>query len=158
MTAWAAGLFLCIFSGCSIASEDETTLVETSFAAYETRNHELRLFTPAGETYIIEFYDDYNGCFDNPAFLCDGNPYTVRVTSAGYICSLTNPAGEHIITVESQHEAYRNSQRAAVVLLAAMLLLTAAFFALALVVSNNPERYPAWLVKLLFARASDFWS
>lgn len=126
MTAWAAGLFLCIFSGCSIASEDETTLIETGFAAYETGNHELRLFTPAGETYIIDFYDDYNGCLDNPAFLCDGDPYTARVTGAGYIRSLTNPAGEYIITFESEREAYRHSQRAAVVLLAAMLLLTAA--------------------------------
>lgn len=156
--AWVAGLFLCVFAGYNISSENETTLVETSFVAYEISKNELQLSAPTGETYIINFYNYYNGYFDNPAFLCDGDTYTIWISNAGYICSMTNSAGKHIITFESEREAYRNSQRIAVVLMAVILLLTITYFVLALVVSKNSERYPAWLVKLLFANASDFWS
>ena len=158
MIAWAAGLLLCIFAGYDITSENETKLVETSFVAYETRKNELLLSAPTGETYIINSYNYYNGYFDNPAFLCDGETYTIWISNAGYICSMTNSTGNHIITFESEREAYRNSQRIAVVVLSVMLFLTVTFFVLALIVSKNSERYPSWLVKLLFANASDFWS
>ena len=67
--AWVAVLFLCVFAGYNISSENETTLVETSFIAYETSKNELHLSAPTGETYIINFYNYYNGYFDNPAFL-----------------------------------------------------------------------------------------
>lgn len=156
--AWIAGLLLCIFAGCNICFENETTLVETSFVAYETTKNELYLSAPTGETYIINSYNHYNGYFDNPASLCEGNTYTIWVTGAGYICSMTDSAGNHIITFESEREGYRNSQRFAIVLMAVMLLLTITYFVLALVVSKNTEWYPAWLVKLLFANTSDFWS
>ena len=155
---WAAGLFLCIFSGYNVTSENETTLVETSFVAYETSKYELHLSAPTGETYIINFYTYYNGNFDNPTFLCNGEAYCIRVSNAGYIYSMTNSTGNHLITFESEREAYRNSQRVAVVLMAVMLLLTIAHFVLALVVSKNSEWYPTWLVKILFANASEFWS
>ncbi len=156
--AWAAGLLLCIFAGHNITSENETTMVETSFAAYEISTNELHLSTPTGETYIVNSYNYYNGYFDNPASLCNADTYTIWVTEAGYICAMTNSTGNHIITFESEREAYRNSQKIAIVLMAIMLFLTVAFFVLALVVSKNSEWYPAWLVKLLFAEASDFWS
>ena len=156
--AWAAGLFLCIFFGYNVTSENETTLVETSFVAYETSKDELHLYTPTGETYIINSNNYYNGCFDNPTFLCNGETYYIRVSNAGYIYSMTNSTGDHIITFESECEAYRNSQRIAVVLMAVILLLTITYFVLALVVSKNSEWYPIWLVKLLFANASEFWS
>ena len=156
--AWVAVLFLCVFAGYNISSENETTLVETSFIAYETSKNELHLSAPTGETYIINFYNYYNGYFDNPAFLCDGDTYTIWISNAGYIRSMTNSIGQHIITFESEREAYRNSQRIAVVLMAVILLLIITYFVLALVVSKNSEWYPAWLVKLLFAKASDFWS
>ena len=71
---------------------------------------------------------------------------------------MTNSSDNHIITFESEREAYRNSQRLALVLMAVILLLTITYFALALVVSKNAERYPAWLIKFTFARVSDFWS
>ena len=71
---------------------------------------------------------------------------------------MTNSSDNHIITFESEREAYRNSQRFALALMAVILLLTITYFVLALVVSKNAEWYPAWLVKLLFARVSDFWS
>ena len=48
--AWAAGLFLCIFSGYNVTSENETTLVETSFVAYETSKDELHLSVPGSCT------------------------------------------------------------------------------------------------------------
>ena len=54
---WAAGLFLCIFSGYNVTSENETTLVETSFVAYETSKDELHLSAPTGETYIKTSYN-----------------------------------------------------------------------------------------------------
>ena len=156
--AWAAGLFLCIFSGYNVTSENETTLVKTSFVAYETSKDELHLSAPTGEIYIINSYTYYNGNFDNPTFLCNGETYCIRVSNAGYIYSMTNSTGNHLITFESEREAYRNSQRVAVVLMAVMLLLTIAHFVLALVVSKNSEWYPTWLVKILFANASEFWS
>ncbi len=155
--AWVAGLFLCIFAGYSVTSENETTLVETSFVAFETINNELHLSVPTGETYIINSYNYYDGHFDNPAFLCDGDSYIIWVTKGGFICAMTNSEGNHIITFESEREAYRNSQRVAVVLMAVILILTITYFVLALVVSKNSEWYPAWLVKILFANASDFW-
>ena len=71
---------------------------------------------------------------------------------------MTNSTGNYLITFESEREAYRNSQRVAVVLMAVMLLLTIAHFVLAFVVSKNSELYPTWLVKILFAKASEFWS
>lgn len=71
---------------------------------------------------------------------------------------MINSTGNHLITFESEREAYRNSQRVAVVLMAVMLLQTIAHFVLALVVSKNSEWYPTWLVKILFANASEFWS
>lgn len=156
--AWGAGLFLCIFAGYNSTSENETTLVETCFVACKTSKNELHLSAPTGETYIINSYNYYNGYFDNPAFLCDGETYTIWITNAGYIRSMTNSTGNHIITFESEREAYRNSQRVAVVLMAVILLLTIAYFVLALVVSKNSEWYPAWLAKMLFSNASDFWS
>ena len=155
---WATLLFLCIFSGYNVPIENETTLVETSFIAYETSKDELHLSATTGETYIINFYNHYNGYFDNPAFLCNGETYCIQVTNAGYIRSMTNSTGNHIITFESEREAYRNSQRIAVVLMSVILLLTITHFVLALVVSKNSEWYPAWLVKLLFANVSEFWS
>jgi uncharacterized membrane protein len=156
--AWAAGLFLCIFAGYNVTSENETTLVKTSFVAYETSKDELRLSATTGETYIISSYNYYNGYFDNPTFLCNGETYCIRVTNAGYICSMINSKGNQIITFESEREAYRSSQRMAVVLMALILLLTIIYFVTALVVSKNSEWYPTWLVKLLFANASEFWS
>lgn len=156
--AWTVGLLLSIIAGYNITSENEATLVETSFVAYETRKNELYLSALTGETYIINSYNYYNGYFDNPQLLCNGDTYTIWVSEAGYICSMTNSIGKHIITFESEREAYRNSQRIAVVLMAVMLFSTVTFFVFALVVSKNFERYPAWLVKLLFANATDFWS
>ena len=108
--------------------------------------------------FIGNSYTYYNGNFDNPTFLCNGETYCIRVSNAGYIYSMTNSTGNHLITFESEREAYRNSQRVAVVLMAVMLLLTIAHFVLALVVSKNSEWYPTWLVKILFANASEFWS
>ena len=156
--AWVAGLFLCIFAGYNITSENETTLVVTSFVTYETSKNKLHLSAPTGEAYIINSYNYYNGYFDNPAFLCDGETYTIWISNAGYIRSMTDSTGNHIITFESEREAYRNSQRIAVVLMTVILLMTITYFVLALVVSKNSEWYPAWLVKMLFANASNFWS
>ena len=156
--AWVTGLLLCTFAGYNIISESETTMVETRFVTYKPSGNELHLSTPMGESFIINFYKYYNGRFDNPVSLCDGETYTIWVTKAGHICSMTNSSDNHIITFESEREAYRNSQRGAVVLMAVILFLTITYFVLALVVSKNAEWYPAWLVKLLFARVSDFWS
>ena len=75
--AWAAGLFLCIFSGYNVTSENETTLVETSFVAYETSKDELHLSTPTGETYIINSYTYYNGNFDNPMLIALGEETSI---------------------------------------------------------------------------------
>ena len=156
--AWVAMLILCIFAGYNTTSENETTMIKTSFVAYETSRSELHLSTPTGKTYIVNSYNYYNGYFDNPVSFCDEETYTIWVTEAGYICAMTNSTGNHIITFESEREAYRNSQRVAIALMAVILLLTITYFVLALVVSKNSEWYPAWLVKLLFANASEFWS
>ncbi len=155
---WAAALLLCIFSGYHITSENETTRVETSFAAYETNKNELQLSAPTGETYVIDFYNHYNGRFDDPAFLCDGDTYTVWITGAGNIRAMADSAGNHIITFESEREAYRNNQRIAVVLMAVILFLTVAYFVLALVVSESSASVwcPEWLIKLLYKSWSDF--
>ncbi len=156
--AWATMLLLCIYVGYNITPENETTLVETSFIAYVTNKNELHLSANTGETYNIHSYNYYNGYFDNPASLCDGETYTIWVTEEGYIRAMNDSTGQHIITFESEREAYRNSQKIAVVLMAVILFLNITFFVLALVVSKNSEWYPVWLAKLLFANASDFWS
>jgi len=154
--AWTTMLFICIFVGYTITPENETTLVETSFTAYTANKNELHLSTTTGKTYTVYSYDYYDGYFDNPSLLCDGDTYTIWVTEMGHICAMNDSTGHHIITFESEREAYRDSQRIAVVLMGIILFLTTTFFVLALVVSKNSEWYPTWLVKLLFANVSDF--
>lgn len=158
IAAWAAGLGLCIAAGYNTASETEATLVETSFTTYTAAKGELHLSAADGKTYTISYYKHYNGIFHNPSFLCSGDSYTIWVSDGGYMKAMNDSAGQQIITFESEREAYRNSQKPAVVLMTIVLFLTIAFFVLALVVSKNPEWYPRWLVKFLFANASDFWS
>lgn len=154
--AWAVMLGLCIISGYNITQENETMLVETSFTTYTAENRELHLSSTDGKRYIILCYKHYNGLFDNPSFLCNGDSYTVWVSNGGYICAMKDAKGQQLITFESEREAYRNSQKLGVVLMAAILFLTVTSFVLALVVSRNSEWYPRWLVHLLFAKASDF--
>lgn len=156
--AWTAMLFMCIFSGNMITLESETTLIQTNFIAYSTSRNDLHLSSSTGKTYSIHSYAHYNGYFDDPSLLCDGEIYNIWVTKAGHICAMTNSSGEQLVSFEAEREAYRNSQRDAIVIMATMLILNIAYFSLALIVSKNPLRYPSWLVKLLFANASDFLS
>ena len=154
--AWSAGIVLCIAAGYNITSEAETTLVETSFTTYTAEKSELHLSATDGKTYTIHYYKHYNGIFHDPSFLCNGDSYALQVSDGGHIKAMNNSEKQQIITFESEREAYRNSQKIAVVLMAIILFLTIAFFTLALVVSKNSERFPLWLVKLLFANAFDF--
>ena len=149
---------MCIFAGYKVTSEDETTIIETDFIGYTTSKNDLYLSTNAGETYTILFHNYYNGRFDNPASLCDGNSYTIWVTGRGIINAMSDSTGRQIITFESEREAYRNSQRMAVVSLSVALFLNISYFVLSLVVSKRSEWYPEWFVKLLFAHPSDFLS
>lgn len=153
---WTVMLLLCVFAGFDITSEEETTFVEAGFTAYTEEKSELHLCATNGKTYTILYYKYYDGIFDNPSYLCNGDSYTLWINDGGYIQAMNDASGQQMIDFESERQAYRSSQRIAVVLMAVFLLLTTAFFALVWVVSKNPEWYPAWLVKLLFANASEF--
>ena len=155
---WLTGLILLCISSYTPSSEANTTLLEAQFASYTVDGRELHLHTPDGETYKINVYQFYDGLFNDPAFLCSGNTYRIWITDHGYIDAMENTEGQQLITFESEREAYRRSNMGADVLLFIILLLNIAFFVLALVVSRNPEWYPTWLVKILFANASEFWS
>ena len=158
ITIWLAGIILLCISSYTPSSEANTTLLETQFSSYSVNGQELHLHTPEVETYKINVYQFYDGLFGDPSFLCNGSTYRIWITNHGYIGAMENTDGQQYITFESEREAYRRSNMGAVVLLLIILLLNIAFFVLALVVSRNPEWYPAWLIKMLFANASEFWS
>lgn len=153
---WLAGLILLGISGYTPSSEENTTLVETIFSSYTVDEMELHLHTPSNEIYKINFYQYHGGIFDAPSILCIGDPYKLQVNDGGTIKAMQDVDGEQLITFESEREAYRSSQRLAYLLLPIILILNIVFLILALVVSRNPEWYPAWLVKILFANASEF--
>lgn len=155
---WLAGLILLCISSYSPSPEANTTLLETQFSSCSVDGRELHLHTTDGETYKINVYQFYNGIFDDPAFLCNGDTYRIWITGHGYIDAMESTEGQPYITFESEREAYRRSNMGADVLLFIILLLNITFFVLALVVSRNPEWYPPWLVKILFANASEFWT
>lgn len=155
---WLAGLILLGVSSYTPSSEANTILLETQFSSYSVDGRELHLHTSDGETYKINVYQFYEGLFDDPAFLCNGNTYQIWIADQGYIDVMESTEGHQYITFESEREAYRRSNKGTDVLLFVLLLLNILFFVLALVVSRNPEWYPNWLIKMLFANASEFWS
>jgi len=152
IAAFATVFVLSIFAYCHTDSDVETRLVQTHFTACAEEKGGLHLSAADGKTYTIENHTYYNGRFDQPESLCSGERYTIWVDNDGNICAMKDPEDRNLITAHSYQEAKRNSQKQGIALGGILLLLTVAYFVLALVVSRNSEWYPAWLVKLLFAR------
>lgn len=152
IAAFATVFVLTIFAYCHTDSDVETKLVQTYFTACTEEKDELHLSAADGETYTIENYKYFGGRFDQPEFLCSGERYTIWADGSGNIRAMKDLEGQNLITAHTQQEAERKSQGQAVVLGGILLLLLTAYFVVALVVSKNSERYPTWLVKLLFGR------
>ena len=157
LLATAIMIFFTI-SSYHVATEETTCLVETEFCTVTMERRELHLVTPTDDTYKINVYQYYDGLFDDLTFLCDGGTYRIWVDDHGYIMAMENAEGQSLITFESERESYRKSNHGADVMLFVFWLVIVMAFILSWIVSKNPERYPEWLIKILFYSGTEWVS
>ena len=149
--AWMAGCILLTISCFSYASVSNTQCIQTSFVDYSVDDDTLNLIGNDNEVYSVLYFQHYNGIFDNPKQLCNEELFTLYIDNRNDIKSLYDFSGIAYISFESEREAYRSSQIGAMILLPCILILTTGYFILAVCIGKNPEKYPNWLIKLVFA-------
>lgn len=147
---WIAGCILLTISCFTYSTADNTQYIQTDFADYSVDKDTLYLINDDQEVFSVPHYIHYDGIFEDPGRLCNGELFTLYVDSENNIKSMSNTAGYSFISFQSELEAYRRSQTGAIVLLPCLLLLTTGYFVLALFISKNPERFPNWVIRLVF--------
>ncbi len=152
------GLFcalLPVFIIISMTSEtdpSEIVIHHVQFHSYKVDDGSLMLYVDGEEEpFEIGFYRYYGEELSAPEVLCDGGRYSVGVKGEGhYVKSLTGEDGSQYITLETERQAYRESQKVAVWILciAAPLGVVCCYFGIA--VARNPERYSDRVRRLFY--------
>lgn len=150
LTLWGVmGLFclsLPVMIFVSMTSEtDPSEIVEhkVQFQSYKVEEGSLLLYVDGEEEpFEIGFYRHYGEALPVPEELCDGDWYFVGVeANRYYVKSLTGETGAQYITLESERQTYRESQKGAVWFLCIAAPLGAVFSFFGIAVARNPERY-----------------
>ena len=86
-----------------------------------------------------------------PEALCSGEAYSIGVVGDHrYVKSLTGSDGTKYITLETERQAYRDSQRTAVWILCVVAPIGVYFCYLGIAVARNPERYSKKVRRLFY--------
>lgn len=121
----------------------EITKRDVRFCAYEIDEGSLLLYAEGEEEpYEIGYFINYGEVLPAPDTLCNGKRYSVGVEGDHrYVKSLTDADGTKYITLETERQVYRDSQRAAVWILCGISPAGVVFCYFGIAVARHPERY-----------------
>ena len=125
---------------------------DVQFCAYEIDDGSLMLYVEGEEQpYEIGYFQNYGEVLPAPEVLCSGEAYSVGVVGdRRYVKSLTGSDGTKYITLETERQAYRDSQRVAVWILCVVAPIGVYFCYLGIAVARNPERYSKKVRRLFY--------
>lgn len=147
---WITGCILLTISCFTYSTTDDTQYIQTAFADYSIDKDTLCLINENREVFFVYNYIHYEGTFEDPGRLCNGELFTLYVDSENNIINMSDSAGHLYVSPLLEREAYRRSQMVAIIALPSALLLTTGYLILLLCIGHNPEKYPNWLVRLVF--------
>ena len=130
----------------------DITLRQVQFSRYRTDGSSLMLYAEGDDTpYEIAYYERYEAVLPTAEKLCSGETYTVGVEKdRHYVKSLTSSAGIRHITLESERQVYRDSQRTAVWFLSGAFIAGVYFSYMGIAVARHPERYSEKVRRLFY--------
>ena len=130
----------------------EVSVREVQFYRYEISDGDLNLYVKGEEDpYKIGYFEHYTDAIPTPEALCSGEKYSVGVEAdRRYVVSLTGASGAKYITLESERQNYRDSQRTAVWFLSILSVLGACFCCMGIAVARHPERYSKPVQRLFY--------
>lgn len=149
ITVWAVGCILLAISCFTYSTADDTQYIQTAFADYSIDKDTLYLINENREAFSVCYYIYYEGTFEDPGRLCNGELFTLCVDSENNIINMSDSAGHSYISPQLEREAYRRSQVGAIIGLPCALVFTTGYFILALCIGRNPEKYPDWLIRVV---------
>lgn len=130
----------------------EIVIHDVQFCAYEIDDESMMLYVEGEELpYEIGYFRNYGEILPVSEELCSGEVYSVGVVrDHRYVKSLTGSDGEKYITLETERQAYRDSQRIAAWILCVAALIGIYFCYLGIMVARNPERYSKKVRRLFY--------
>ena len=149
---FAALPVLMFFVMTSETDPSEITIRDVPFCAYEIEDGSLMLYVEGEEKpYTIGYFERYGEALPTPEVLCSGKVFSVGVErDRRYVKSLTGVDGVKHITLESERQVYRDSQRTAVWILCAVAPAGLYFSYMGIAVARNPERYSKRVRRLFY--------
>ena len=149
---FAALPVLMFFVMTSETDPSEIIIRDVSFCAYEIEDDSLMLYVEGEEKpYTIGYFERYGEALPTPEVLCSGKVFSVGVErDHRYVKSLTGVDGVKHITLESERQVYRDSQRTAVWILCAVAPAGLYFSYMGIAVARNPERYSKRVRRLFY--------
>lgn len=125
---------------------------DLQFYAYEIDDGTLMLYVEGEEQpYVIGYFQNYGEVLPAPETLCGGERYFVGVEADHrYVKSLTGTDGTEYITLETERQVYRDSQRIAAWILCLVAPIGVFFCYLGIAVARNPERYSKKVRRLFY--------
>lgn len=122
------------------------------FSSYKVEDGSLKLYAEGEEDpFEIGYYKNYGEILPDPEVLCNGETYYVGVEGERhYVKSLMGTNGTQYITLESERQVYRDSQRIAVWIICAISPIGVCFCYLGIAVARNPERYSQKIRRLFY--------
>ena len=132
-----------LFSMTSETDPSDIVIHDVRFCGYEIEDGSLMLSVEGEERpYEIGYFQYYGEDLPAPEALCGGERYLVGVIGDHrYIKSLTGSNGTKYITLETERQVYRDSQRVAVWILCLVAPIGVCFCYLGIAVARDPERY-----------------
>lgn len=125
---------------------------DVQFSAYEIDGGSLMLYVEGEEQpYEIGYFQNYGEVLPSPDTLCSGEVYSVGVVGEHhYVESLTGSDGTKYITLETERQVYRDSQRTAAWILCVVAPIGVYFSYLGIAVARNPEKYSEKVRRLFY--------
>lgn len=130
----------------------EINVRNIQFSSYEIDDDALLLYVEGKEEpYRISYYKYHGEALPAPEMLCSGEVFAVGVEGNRYsVKSLTGADGTKYITLESERQAYRDSQKVACWILCLVSPIGIYFCYLGIAVARNPDRYSARVRSLFY--------
>jgi hypothetical protein len=150
--ACAALPVLVLFGMISETDPSEIVIHDVQFCFYEVDGGSLLLYAEGEEKpYEIGYFQHYGEALPAPEALCSGEKYSVGVVgNHRYVKCLTGSDGTKYITLETERQVYRDSQRIAFWILCLVAPIGVYSCYLGIAVARNPERYSKKVRRLFY--------
>ncbi len=152
MGLFCASLPVCILVSMTGETDPADIVIhDVRFCSYKVDDGSLMLYADGEEEpFQIGFYRHYGEKLPTPEELCAGW-YSVGVEGEGrYVKSLTGEDGSRYITLETERQTYRESQKTAIWVLCIIAPLGVIFCYFGIAVARNPERYSDRVRRLFY--------